>query len=227
MRALRIVSLLCLCLTASLTARADDYKLETATAPVPKEIGAKIAEKLSDQVLRISGEQGVVVEIWMAKELSTKADFKPSLAIKYPFTPGQLVGAIRFPTEGAAADFRGQEIPVGIHTLRYGQQPQDGNHLGTSDVSDFLLACSAEADQDPAPIPNTMNLFKLSAKAAGTTHPAIFLLVPPPAKAYSASQLKHNDEKNWWIIQTNVNAKGAGATAPLPIQVVAVGQSAG
>ena len=43
-------------------------------------------------------------------------------------------------------DFRGQEIKKGVYTLRYGQQPEDGNHIGTSELADFLLAIPAGVD---------------------------------------------------------------------------------
>jgi hypothetical protein len=39
----------------------------------------------------------------------------------------------------AAADFRGQQVPVGFYTLRYALIPDDGNHLGVSPNPDFLL----------------------------------------------------------------------------------------
>lgn len=204
---------------------AADYQLEVAEAPVPKGIAPEIAGLLGTQVHRISGEKGVVAEIWFAKEVPLKDGFKPSLIIKYPFAPGQLMGAIQLPTAGAALDFRGQELPAGVFTLRYGQQPQDGNHLGTSDVSDFLLACPAETDKNPAAIAKTKDLFKLSAKAAGSAHPAIFLLQPPPDEPHKETKLEHDEDHSFWIVNVNVAGKQGGKAVSQPIRLVAVGQS--
>jgi len=205
----------------------DPHQLEAFKSPAPKGISAAIAAKLDENAFRISGPEGVVCEIWLVKEITTKDDFKSSLTVKYPFTPGQLLGAARLPTAGAALDFRGQELPAGVYTLRYGHQPQDGNHLGTSDVSDFGLACSSELDQDPAPVEGVKNLFKLSAKAAGTAHPAIFQMPPPAKEPYKAANLKHNDDKDLWILQVNLNTLSDGKAKPLAAQIVTVGTSGG
>ena len=198
---------------------AEPHKLEKFKGAPPAGLAEKIVAQLDENALRVVGPNGPVCEIWLVKEITTKDDFKPTLTVKYPFTTGQLLGA--------ALDFRGQELPAGVYTLRYGLQPQDGNHLGTSDTSDFGLACSAELDKDPAPVAKVPDLFKMSAKAAGSAHPAIFQLVPPPAEAYKETILKHNDDKDHWILRTNLHAKSKGKDVELPVQLVTVGTSGG
>ena len=204
---------------------AEPHKLERFQSTPPAGLSAKISVLLDENAYRVIGPQGPVCEIWLVKEVAIRDDFKPTLTVKYPFTSGQLLGAARLPTAGAALDFRGQELAAGVYTLRYGLQPQDGNHLGSSDTSDFGLACSASMDQDPAPVSKVPDLFKLSAKAAGSAHPAIFQMIPPPAAAYKAPVLKHNDDKDLWILQTNFHAKVKGKAAYLPVQIVTVGIS--
>lgn len=210
---------LTLCSTISF---ADELKIEDVKAS-PEGIAAPILEKLSDTCTRVTGENGIICEIWFAREVNVKADFKATLSVKYPFTSGQLIGAIRLPTEGAATDFKGQQLPTGTFTLRYGQQPQDGNHLGTSDVSDFLLACVADQDKTPDVIPNKKDLFKLSATAADTNHPAIFLLVPPQDKPAEKKSLEHNEEKELWILNTSVT----DGKQQQPLRVVVYGYAEG
>lgn len=219
-----LASVLTVCVATTLMA-SEPHKMETFKSPPPKGLSEKIAAQLDENAVRIIGPNGPVCEIWLVKEVETKDDFKPTLTIKYPFTSGQLLGAVRLPTAGAALDFRGQELAAGVYTLRYGLQPQDGNHLGSSDTSDFGLACSAELDQDPAPVAKVPDLFKLSAKAAGSAHPAIFQMVPPPAEPYKETALKHNDDKDLWILRTNVHAKIKGKATDLPAQFVVVGTS--
>ena len=85
---------------------------------------------------------------------------------------GQLIGALRVPEGTTFTDFRGQEIKPGVYTLRYGQQPQDGNHIGTSELADFLLALPAEADTELKPIADADALSQKSAEAAGSTYSA-------------------------------------------------------
>lgn len=218
------VSVVALCLAGSLFA-SEPHKMEAFKSPPPKGLSDKIAAQLDENAVRVIGPNGPVCEIWLIKEVATKDDFKPTLTIKYPFTSGQLLGAVRLPTAGAALDFRGQELAAGVYTLRYGLQPQDGNHLGSSDTSDFGLACSAELDKDPAPVAKIPDLFKLSAKASGSAHPAIFQMIPPPAEPYKETVLKHNADKDLWILRTNFHAKVKGKTADLPTQLVVVGTS--
>src|SRR6185369_943634 len=164
LRGCRIVPL-CLLLLSTTALRAQDGKFEELKEG-PQGLAAPVAAAINMTGYRVSGKDGVVCDIWLAKDIPLAAGFKPTLEIKYPFVPGQLMGAIRFPEKSSPGDFRGQNIPAGTYTLRYGQQPNDGNHLGTSDVRDFLLACPPKLDADPKPIANGMDLFKLSAKAS-------------------------------------------------------------
>lgn len=89
---------------------------------------------------------------------------------------GTLVGLIQI--LAPAQDFRHQKVPAGVYTLRYGQIPQDGNHMGVSQYRDFLLLCPAAADTKPDAALAFDDLVNLSRKTAGTGHPAVMSLVP-------------------------------------------------
>lgn len=205
---------------------ADDFKLESVKQK-PAGIAPAIEKQLSETAYKVTGPNGVVCEIWLVKEVAVKSPFEATLNVKYPLTSGELLGVIRLPTEGAATDFKGQELPVGTFTFRYGQQPQDGNHLGTSDVSDFVLVCSSEADKSPDVVAKIPDLFKLSATAAGTSHPAIFLLFPPPEKPFEKATLVHKEEKDLWILEVNVPGKAGTKGGPQPLRIVVSGRGAG
>ena len=88
-----------------------------------------------------------------------------------------LLGVISFPSGGK--DFRGQAIKPGFYTMRYELLPEDGNHLGVAPTRDFVLLLAAGADNDPDAQYDFAQLVKLSAQAAGTNHPAVFLLLQP------------------------------------------------
>src|SRR5262249_51958434 len=170
---------------------------------------------------------GTICDVWLAKEVPLKPKFKSSLRIKYPFQPGQLIGVIRFPENSKPTDFRGQALKAGTYTLRYGLQPDDGNHLGTSEIRDFLVGCPPKTDTSPKRIEDIKDLFKLSASAAGSTHPAIFLMLPPADKPYDAAAVKHDDDANLLIFQANINGKDGDKTVVVPVSVVTVGKSEG
>ena len=223
-------TLLAFCLSALLTptvfAAEGEYTVTKLSEPAAG-LSEAVTSVLSTEGVRVTGKEGVICDIWFAKEIGLKPGFQPNLRIQYPFLAGQLIGAIRFPDSSKPHDFRGQEFKAGVYTLRYGLQPDDGNHLGTSDIRDFLMACPAEGDKDPKRIEKIKDVFKLSAKAAGTAHPTIFLLLPPAEKAFDAPAVKHDEEKKYVILSINVPTKDKGAEKIIPVNVVTVGQFEG
>ena len=203
-----------------------DFKVEEL-----KEAPAGLAEPIQKLInptgWRISGKEGVVCDVWFLKEVSLKPKFKPTDRVKYPFMAGELIGAIRFPEKNERGDFRGQNIAPGTYTLRYGLQPDDGNHLGTSEVRDFLLCCPTKDDVDPKRVTPIKALFKLSAKAAGTTHPAVFQMQPPPETPADAPSAELHGEQKHLVVQLNLDGKSGDKQVKVPLQFVAIGKSEG
>jgi hypothetical protein len=221
-------SFLLLVAFVSANALASDQKVE-ALKEAPAGLSTGIAAAISNAGYRVSGKDGVICDVWFAKEIPLKPNFKSSLAIKYPFQTGQLIGVIRYPENSKPTDFRGQALKPGTYTLRYGLQPNDGNHLGTTELGtrDFLVGCLPKSDADPKRVEDIKDLFKLSGQAAGTAHPAILLLLPPPEKPYDAAGVAHDDQKHLVIFQANVNGKDAEKTVSVPVSVVTVGKTEG
>lgn len=221
------IAALVLALTATTASAADaSYKI-AELKEAPPELSAEVTATLNKTGYRVEGSAGVICDLWLAKEVPLKPNFTPGLQVKYPFLPGQLIGAIRFPAKTEEGDFRGQMIPPGMYTLRYGLQPNDGNHLGTSDVRDFALACPPKTDTDPARVEKIKDLFKLSAKAAGTTHPAVFLLTPAPEEPQPAPAVQFDEEKKQVIVTLKANGKDEDQVRVVPFSLVVVGKSAG
>lgn len=208
---------LALCLIAETYAA---NKLE-ATKKAPDGLSKDITARLDANGHRVTGSKGTIVEVWFAKSVPTKSGFKPTLSVKYPFTPGELIGAIRVPKGKTYTDFRGQEFKPGVYTLRYGQQPQDGNHIGTSELSDFLLALPAKMDTDPKRINLVDLLHKKSAKSVGATHPAIFSLLP--AGKQDKPKLTHDEDKELWVLSASV---GGEKKTSISLRLVVVGKAA-
>ena len=101
--------------------------------------------------------------------------------VQFPIlTDGELIGALRFPAEGH--DYRDQSIAKGVYTLRYGLQPVNGDHLGVSTYRDYALLLPAAKDTALANV-DRKTLEVQSEAAAGSSHPAIFLLLTPPTTA--------------------------------------------
>ncbi|MEX0712269.1 MAG: hypothetical protein WD278_07960 [Pirellulales bacterium] len=199
---------------------AAEHRVERLESPPPEGIAPAIAEQLASTGFKVlRGENRTVCEIWPAKQWPVKADFSPSGTVLYPFEMGQLMGAIRYPRKGE--DFRGQEIASGVYILRYAQQPVDGNHVGTSDTRDFLLLLPAEHDTSPAPVAKD-ELFELSAKAAGTTHPAMLSLLAA-GEGESLPAMTHNMARDLWSLRFANQTDAEGQESKLVIELVVVG----
>lgn len=193
---LRFASLILLMLSASVNAA--DYRVETLKEPAPEDkISADVTATLASTGARvIRGTKTTFCDIWLCKQWATEEDFEPTAALLYPFTPGQLMGVVRFARKGS--DYRDQDIESGVYTLRYARQPVDGAHIGTSLTRDFLLLLRAESDES-ADVLDYSSLAKQSAEAAGSSHPALLSMqrVAEDAKPLS---MRHNEDHDWWIV---------------------------
>jgi hypothetical protein len=192
-----------------------------AVASLPEGVSKDVAAVIDPKGYRVVNEKGPVCSVWLVKEVTMKADFKPTLSVKYPLVSGELIGLLQVEAKKKFTDFRGQEIKPGIYTLRYGQQPEDGNHVGTSDLADFLLGIPATSDTDPKPISGVSSLSKKSAKTAGSTHPAIFSLLPVE-KPTEAAALTHNAAKEHTMLSVTLAAKGG---SKVPLRLIVIGKS--
>lgn len=212
-----LAAIVAVILSAQFALAADEYRIEKLEdGPPADDLSAEVVEKLNPTGYKVvDADSKVVAEIWLAKELAVKEGFEPTLSILYPLEPGSLVGALRFPLKGS--DFRGQEIARGTYTLRYGQQPVDGNHVGTFDTQDFLLMLPAASDRDPATLPGT-DFFATSAEAAESTHPAILPLLKPSEG--DSPGLHHIQEAEWWA------ARLPGNGGKLPLELIVIGKAA-
>jgi hypothetical protein len=211
-----------LCLSAQTAAAADDYRIASSKEAPPAGLAKAIVEKLEPASLKITkGENRTAAEIWLCREWPINPSFKPTSSELYPFPVGELVGAIRFKRK--SADFKGQEIPAGVYTLRYAQQPVDGNHVGTSITRDFLLLLPAEADTSPGPLDDKA-VFKLSEKAAQASHPAVFSLVKPEGPAKDLPAMRHQQKPERWIACFAGHGKANGKAHDLAVNLVIVGK---
>ena len=145
---------------------------------------------------------------------------KANEGLLYPFQLGQVMGVARYPRKGS--DFRDQDIPSGLYTLRYGLQPVDGAHVGTNPTRDFLLLTPAEKDTSPDMIANPKALSKASAQTTGTSHPAI-LCLQKLSDAKEPLAIRHQEEKDWWIVRFTGKTKAGDKLADQAVELVVVG----
>ena len=112
------------------------------------------------------------IEIWWANGVAATAPGPGWSNVE----SGTLVGAMR--VTGSFKEIRGKVVKPGVYTLRYGQQPQNGDHLGISPFREFLLLSPAAVDRDPKVL-GFDGAVAVSKQTIGTSHPASLSLDPP------------------------------------------------
>lgn len=209
------------CLPLARPVAADDYSFEKIGAASEAEgVSEEIAEAISDQGVRVKSGSSTVCELWLAKELAYDPDFTASPTRLYPFESGQLVGLLHFPRRGS--EFRDQTVSSGWYTLRFGLQPIDGNHIGTSPTRDFLLLVEAEQDEF-AKNWSEDELHMTSAEAAGAAHPAMLCLQNPTDG--EEVTLRHDEANDWWVLHLQGDGKAGDDTKTIPLDVVVAGHA--
>lgn len=213
--------LLCFGLVAALpvcVAHAEDYSLGEAGAPA-KGLSEAVVKVLQPKGHAIKGGEETVAEVWFAKEPSLTKNPSFALGVSYKFDNGQLLGALHVTGQGEFGDFRDQEVKKGVYTLRYGRQPEDGNHIGTSETADFLLAIPAELDKDPKGL-DLVKLQTSSAKSVSSSHPAIFSMLPP-GKAPEKPTLAKSGE--FQVLSLALPVKSGDEATTTAVKLVVIG----
>lgn len=160
---------------ATLALAAGPGKVEKTAAFSDSSAPAAIVSALSKDGYRLTLFDGSVVDVWLRNSLPNAKEKAPQ-AVYPSIARSTFVGVISFHAQ--TSDFRGQPVKAGTYTMRYELLPEDGNHMGVAPQPDFVLLTPIGDDPGPDAMPTYADLVKLSAKAAGTSHPAAFSMVP-------------------------------------------------
>jgi hypothetical protein len=139
------------------------------TGKAPAELAAGVAARLAPAARVVVGD--ATLEVWLVDKLESSGG--PGWS---GVESGTLVGALR--VSGTFKEIRGKVVKPGVYTLRYGQQPQNGDHLGISPFREFLLISPAAIDTDPKVL-GFDGVVAFSKDVVGTAHPASLSLDPP------------------------------------------------
>jgi hypothetical protein len=152
------------------------------TAPPPSELAPAIRAALAGPGARVAiGD--ATIEFWWVKSIAGAAPGSGWSGVE----SGTLVGAVQ--VTGAFKEVRGKSVKPGVYTLRFGLQPQNGDHLGISPNREFLLLSPAAADPD-AKVLGFDGVVAIAKQTTGTSHPASLSLDPPEASEAALSTLK-------------------------------------
>lgn len=211
-------------LAAAVVRGEDEYTVAPLAESAPSEgFSEAIRGTLRTEGLLIKqGDRGWC-RLWLTKSWPATAGFTATQTVLYPFSVGELFGAVEYLSAGE--DFRGQEIAAGYYTLRYAQQPVDGNHVGTSETIDFLLLLPAEGDADTA-AKTTEQLIESSKEAAQGNHPAMLCLQRLESAEPQGPELQHDTDRELWSLLFTGEAAEGDKLSPLPVKLVVVGKAA-
>jgi hypothetical protein len=164
---LRILRNVCLLAALSAVVHAQPKVTALAEKP-PADLAPAIAALLQSSGAKVAAG-GATLDFWWVQSIASDGGWAG-------VESGTLVGAVR--VTGAYKEIRGKAVKPGVYTLRYGQQPQNGDHLGISPYRDFLLISPAGIDKDPKVL-GFDGVVALSKEVIGTAHPASLSLDPP------------------------------------------------
>ncbi len=209
-------------ISSALAYAEESYQVEIIDgAPQADAISADFVVQLSEKGYRVKNASGrTISEIWLSKQWEAEAEFKATEQRLYPFTPGQFIGVLHLSRKGS--EFRKQEVPSGWYALRFGLQPVDGNHEGTSITRDFLLMISLDRDEAKKKW-SEKELFAASAESIGTTHPSMMSL--QRADRAAEGPLRHDAEKDWWILRGVGNRISGTKSEPMSLDIVVAGHA--
>lgn len=201
------------------SASGDSGKLEAAGPFADKNGSEALRNAVEAKGHRVILSDGsILCEIWLRKQVTTKAKGDVAGAIYTELPESTLVGVISFPKD--ARDYRGQQVKAGSYTLRYTIHPADGNHLGISVYRDFLVLSPVSADQSPEASFKFEDLMKLSARTLGSVHPSPISLVSPEGLK-SVPGVETNDHGNL-VFAARIKTQSG---AEMPIAFVVKGEA--
>lgn len=210
-----------LLLSFAVSAAPPDYKVEKTGACASAEVSDAMKSVLQPEGLRLAAESGPICDVWLRKAVAMKTG---SSTPEYSnINTGDFVGIIVYLKD--LADYRGQSIKAGTYTMRYQTMPTDGNHMGVSPTTDYVLLAPAAQDKDPAATIEYQALLDLSRKVSGTNHPTPLYLVAP---AIGGNPSFHDTGDGRWALEAKTKGQpGGGAEIDFPLALVLIGKGEG
>jgi len=187
MKNLRLPSCIATVLWIQFSAVADLTVKITDKEP-PKELAGSIRQTLESKAVQVLEGEKPAFEFWFVKEIPLKT--KPASLAKAldSLEPAGLLGAVS--VSSARRDYRDDELPAGVYTMRFALQPQDGDHSGSTDYTYFAVLVAAKLDTAPDALTTYKAVVKASAKGASTEHPHVMSLRPASSDAGDQPQIK-------------------------------------
>ena len=216
------VGALLLCITEHSTF-ASDYRVSVAQKEPPKEVNEAIGKTLQPATVQLHSGGKLAFEIWLRTEVPLQsAPESPAKALD-AIKQSTLLGVIAIPSD--KRDYKDSELPAGVYTLRFGLQPQDGNHLGTAEFSYFAVLVGAKKDAQIDGITDYKSLVKASKDGTPSDHPVILSLRPASSADGVAPKLSEPaTEHKSVLLRIPARVAGSIETSSLSFELVFEGK---
>lgn len=208
-------------LGAATLTTASALTLKVVDKAPPAQLDAAIRANLQNKALQLLNGDKPVYEFWWCSEVPLQA--KPASLPKAldSLKQAELIGAVQ--VHAAQRDYRDDELRAGVYTMRFALQPQDGNHLGTSEFSWFAVLTPAKLDTKPDGIATYKALVKASSKETATEHPLILSLRPASSDASELPRLNEPAPEHK-SVRVKVPARTADEKTSLVFEIVYEGK---
>jgi hypothetical protein len=160
--------------TAPLVAQ-EPARLNVAAAAPPDEVAEPIRNVLNTEAVSLADDNSTFFQFWFRKELPMAQPPAGGTLALDTLAEGTVLGVLKVNSE--RYDFRDEEIPAGIYILRFGIQPEDGNHLGVAPTRTFAVLIPAQNDTQLDPVAHE-ELMKAAAVINAASHPSALNLQP-------------------------------------------------
>ncbi len=155
---------------------ADDFKVKSIEKKAPEEIGESLRKELQPEAVQLLDGDAPVLEFWFRSYIPLEAKPEKARDALGKMKETTLIGIVA--VHRKLRDYQDGGIPEGLYTMRLGIQPEDGDHLGTSDYEFFAVLIPAMRDKEVDGIKDHKTLTKTSKKGTPTEHPIVLSLRP-------------------------------------------------
>ena len=176
-----------------LPAGAGEFQIAPAD-PLPEDqVGEAIRSAIQSPGVRVNGPDGKPVAEFWGRSTAFSGQPVVEFGVRFETIPeGAFLGVARFPEKGS--DFRRQNVPPGLYTMRYGLHPEDGNHMGVAASRDFVLLTPIADDPDPSKNLGFDELVAMTLRV-GNPHPTVLRAEIPEGE--EAPHLWENEYEHW------------------------------
>ena len=187
----------------------------------PKDVDPSIRTVLQPKVIQVLDGDKPKFEFWLRKDLPLQSKPESPGKALDALKQATLIGVVNVPS--VQRDYRDDELPAGVYTMRFALQPQDGNHLGSAEFQYFVVLTPAKLDTKLDGITDYKQLVKASSKQTTTDHPVILSLRPPSAEAAETPKVVEPAAEHKSVL-LKIPARAGADTASLAFEIVVEGK---